>query len=252
MVDQQLLHDSLPQYARITWLESTGSTNADLLADLTAPPWTALLAGHQSAARGRLGRPWSAPAGTQLILSVLLHPDPADLDRLGTLPLAAGLAVTDVVEPAGLKWPNDALIDGRKLCGILAEATGLPERPRIVIGLGLNVSLTRGQLPVPHATSLALEGIHVTLDELAVDLLTALHHRLHQWHDDHPRLMADYRCACTSLGQRVRVELPAGDLIGDVTAITDDGRITVRTGDGEHHLSAGDVTHLRRSESWPA
>lgn len=61
--------------------------------------------------------------------------------------------------------------------------------------------------------------------------------------------MDEYRRACTSLGRRVRVELPAGDLIGDVTGITDDGRITVRAGGQEHHLSAGDVTHLRRSES---
>lgn len=248
-MDQQSLHARLPQYSRITWVEHTGSTNADLLADTTAPSWTALLAGHQSAARGRLGRPWSAPAGTQLILSVLLHPEPADLERLGTLPLAAGLAVTDVVAPAGLKWPNDVLIDDRKLCGILAEATGLPGHPRIVIGIGLNVSLTRAQLPVPHATSLALEGIDTTVEDTAVDLLTALHHRLHQWRDHHPQLMGDYRRACTSLGQRVRVELPAGDLIGDVTGITDDGRITVRAGGQEHHLSAGDVTHLRRSES---
>lgn len=251
-MDSSLLHTRLPGYARVDYTDDTGSTNADLLADPSAPAWSVLLAGHQSAGRGRLGRPWSAPAGTQLILSVLLRPDAAALERLGTIPLATGLALTDVVAPAGLKWPNDVLIDGRKLCGILAEAAGLPDEPRVVIGLGLNALLAREQLPVPHATSLALEGLipaDADLSELAVEVLTALRRRLGQWETGDPELMADYRRACTSIGQHVRVELPTGDLHGDVRGVADDGRIIVAGADGrEHLLAAGDVTHLRRSD----
>lgn len=248
-VDSSLLHSRLPGWSRVNYVAATGSTNADLLADASAPAWSVLLAGHQTAGRGRMGRPWTAPPGTQLILSVLLRPGVDTLARLGTVPLATGLALTDVVGQAGLKWPNDVLVDGRKLCGILAEAAGLPDDPRVVVGVGLNVTLTREQLPVPHATSLALEGVDVTLEDLAVEVLTALRRRLGQWEAGDPRLMSDYRAVCTSIGQHVRVELPEGQLHGDVRDVADDGRIVVRADGRDHLLSAGDVTHLRRADA---
>lgn len=228
-------------YPHLDVVESTGSTNADLLAS-DAPHGAVLIARHQSAGRGRRGRPWSAPADTQLIFSVLLRVTDADVARLGTLPLAAGVAVTDVVAPATLKWPNDVLIDGRKLCGILAEAASGPDGEfTVVVGVGLNHLLTREQLPVPHATSLALEGVEITRERLTVDVLTALAARLQQWRVDDPQLMADYRATCSSLGKDVRLEAPGGEVEGTVTAVADDGRIVI---DGEA-FAAGDVTHLR-------
>ncbi|RSZ61807.1 biotin--[acetyl-CoA-carboxylase] ligase [Corynebacterium hylobatis] len=247
----------LPQYARVRWTESTGSTNADLLADVTAPAWSALMADHQSAGRGRLGRPWTTPAGSQAILSVLLRPTPAELDRLGTIPLATGLAVLDAVRAVAgvaagpeLKWPNDVLWDGRKLCGILSEAAGFPADPRIVVGLGINVSLTREQLPVPHATSLALEGVEVSAQDMAVAALEALHRRLRQWATGDRTLMDDYRAECITIGKPVRVEAPTGELFGTVTDVAPDGRIDLRAEDGTRHLiAAGDVTHLRRTDA---
>ena len=226
-------------YPHIDLVESTGSTNADLLA-ADAPHGAVLIARHQSAGRGRRGRQWSAPADTQLIFSVLLRV--TDVGRLGTLTLAAGLAVTDVIAPATLKWPNDVLIDGRKLCGILAEAASGPDGEfTVVVGVGLNHLLTREQLPVPHATSLALEGVDVTREQLTVDVLTALAARLEQWQANDPQLMADYRATCSSIGQDVRLEAPTGNVEGTVIAVADDGRIII---DGEA-FAAGDVTHLR-------
>ncbi|AGS34154.1 biotin holoenzyme synthetase [Corynebacterium maris DSM 45190] len=226
-------------YPHIDLVESTGSTNADLLAG-DAPHGAVLIARHQSAGRGRRGRQWSAPADTQLIFSVLLRV--TDVERLGTLTLAAGLAVTDVIAPATLKWPNDVLIDGRKLCGILAEAASGPDGEfTVVVGVGLNHLLTREQLPVPHATSLALEGVDVTREQLTVDVLTALAARLEQWQANDPQLMADYRATCSSIGQDVRLEAPTGNVEGTVIAVADDGRIII---DGEA-FAAGDVTHLR-------
>lgn len=247
----------LPQYARVQWVESTGSTNADLLADVTAPAFSALIAGHQSAGRGRLGRPWVAPAGSQAILSVLLRPSVAELDSLGTIPLATGLAVLDAVRSVAgttagpeLKWPNDVLWDGRKLCGILAEAAGFPEDPRIVIGLGVNVSLTREELPVPHATSLALEGVDITAEDMAVTVLEALHERLAQWATGARTLMDDYRAECITIAKPVRVDAPTGQLWGTVTDVASDGRIDLLAEDGSRHLiAAGDVTHLRRTDT---
>lgn len=190
-------------------------------------------------------------------MSVMLRPTPAELDRLGTIPLAAGMAVLDAVrdisgttQGPALKWPNDVLWNGRKICGILAEAAGFPEDPRIVVGLGINVSLTREQLPVPHATSLALEGVSASTEDVTVAVLEALHRRLGQWSSGDRTLMDDYRRECITISQPVRVEAATGDLYGTVTDIAPDGRIDLLTTDGDRHLiSAGDVTHLRRTDS---
>ena len=247
----------LPRYAQVRWVDTTGSTNADLLADTTAPAFSALVAGEQTSGRGRLGRPWVSPRGAQSIMSVLLRPTAAELDRLGTAPLAAGLAVLDAVravagveEGPELKWPNDVLWDGRKLCGILAEGAGFPEDPRIVVGLGVNVSLTKEQLPVPHATSLALEGVDVSTEDVTVAVLEALHRRLTPWATGDRRLMDDYRRECITIGKPVRVEAPGGDLHGTVADIAPDGRLDLLADDGDRHLiSAGDVTHLRRTDA---
>lgn len=249
--------EHLPAYARVDWVPETGSTNADLLADTFAPAWTVRLAGQQTAGRGRMGRPWVSPAGTQVILSVLLRPTIEEMDQLGTIPLAAGLAVLDTVkELAGtgadvqLKWPNDVLLNEKKVCGILAEAAGLPEDPRIVVGLGLNVSLTREQLPVPHATSLALEGIEVAVEEVGVTVLNALRRRLEQWATGGRDLMTDYRGACATVGKPVRVEAATGQLLGTVTGVSNDGRLELEDEQGARHfISAGDVTHLRRTDT---
>lgn len=247
----------LPHYTDVRWTDSTGSTNADLLADVTAPAFTALIAGHQSAGRGRLGRPWTAPPGSQAILSVLLRPGAEELDLLGTIPLAAGLAVLDAVRAVSgpavgpeLKWPNDVLWDGRKLCGILVEAAGFPEDPRIVVGLGVNVSLTREELPVPHATSLALQSVDVAAEDMAVAVLEVLHRRLAQWATGDRTLMDDYRAECITIGKPVRVDAPTGQLFGTVADVASDGRIDLLAQDGSRHLiSAGDVTHLRRTDT---
>lgn len=225
----------------VNYVASTGSTNADLLA---GPPQHlgVLLAGEQTSGRGRLGRAWSSPAGSQLICSVSLVLGPEYFQRLGTLTLAAGVALTDAVDCAVLKWPNDVLIDGKKLVGILAEAAPLDDGSyRVVVGFGVNTLLTREQLPVEHATSLVLEGVDVEPTEFAARVLRAVDKRLQQWLAEDPALMADYRAVCSSLGQHVRLELPGSTVTGVVDAVADDGRISV---DGTWY-SAGDVTHLR-------
>lgn len=229
----------------IDFVAATGSTNADLLA---AEPehLRVLLAREQTAARGRLGRGWSSPPGSQLICSVSLVLGREVVEKLGTLTLAVGVALTDVVDRAELKWPNDVLIDGRKLVGILAEASPLDDgRYHVVVGFGMNTFLSPEQLPVAHATSLAIEGVDVEPTELAERVLRAVDKRLSQWETDDPTLIQDYRAVCSSIGQRVRLEMPTGNIVGEVDDVADDGRISV---DGELH-SAGDVTHLRRDDS---
>ncbi|AMO91192.1 biotin--[acetyl-CoA-carboxylase] ligase [Corynebacterium simulans] len=256
-------------FALVEYVEQTGSTNTDLMKAENVADGTVLLTNEQVSGKGRLGRTWVSPAGSQLILSVLILPD--SLEHLGTLPLASGLAVTDTVEGSVLKWPNDVHINGNKLCGILAEAgpvgaafksapktevskaevnkvevapkTQAAPAPsaRVVVGMGLNVTLTREQLPIEKATSLMLEGRDTDRTELAIALLKNLRRRITQWENQDPQLMADYRAVCSSIGQEVRLEAPTGDVVGVVEGIGDDGRINV----GGEYYSAGDVTHLR-------
>ena len=265
-------------FTTIDFVEKTGSTNTDLMQATNVADGTVLLADEQLSGKGRLGRTWTAPAGSQVIFSVLLLPE--SLEHLGTLPLAAGLAVTDSIEGTVLKWPNDVHIDGNKLCGILAEAGpvgqafkaapkteltkvevgkaevnkaevnkaevnkavgGAAPSARVVVGMGINVTLTREELPIEKATSLALEGRDTDRTELAITVLKNLRRRIAQWENQDPQLLRDYRAVCSSLGQEVRLETPSGDVTGHVDEIGEDGRIMVA---GEYY-SAGDVTHLR-------
>lgn len=238
-------------YNRIEYFDEVGSTNTELVAaaHAGAPAWTAFLTEHQTAGRGRMGRSFTAPPGAQLPLSILIRPPHESVNRLGTMPLATGLALIDAIGSPRirLKWPNDLVISGLKLCGILAEAVSLGENPAVVIGMGLNTSLTKEELPVPHATSLDIVGIDYERNDLAACILTALYHRLSQWQDNDPTLMIDYRAASATIGQDVRVLLPTDtELLGVAEGVADDGRLQVRDQAGTlHELAAGDVTHLR-------
>lgn len=149
---------------------------------------------------------------------------------------------------AVLKWPNDVLVDGSKVAGILAElAHGA--HPAVVIGLGINTGLTVADLPVPTATSLNLHtDTPVDRSALAGAVLAELADGLRSWPDDIAALTAAYREVCSTIGARVRMELP-GDrsIVGTARDIDAFGRIVVLA-DGESHptaLAAGDVTHLR-------
>ncbi|APT84169.1 biotin--[acetyl-CoA-carboxylase] ligase [Corynebacterium aquilae] len=253
------------EYASVTVTDTAGSTNADLAAAGRdgAPAWTALLTEHQTAGRGRHGRPWVAPQGSQLTLSVLIRPGRQALERLGLLPLMTGLAIVDALTEFDdlspmditLKWPNDVLIDGGKLCGILGEAVDLGDKPCLVMGLGLNVSLTAEELPVAHATSLDLaaraHGIDLDIDrtELAIVVLRHMKKRLEQWSTGSGDPLGDYRRVCSSIGLDVSVHLPDHtELIGTVDTVDDAGHIVVVDETGERHaLAAGDVTHLRKA-----
>lgn len=231
-------------YSSITYVERTGSTNADLLKGPAAHR-AVLIAGEQTAGRGRLGRQWESRPGAQLATSVSLIVDAEHIDSLGLVPIAIGVALTDAIEQATLKWPNDLLIDGRKLAGILAEAAPLGDGTfRVVIGFGVNTGLQAEHLPVPHATSLAIAGIDYEDTALAEAMLRSVDKRLTQWLEKDDTLIDDYRTVCSSIGQRVRLETPGGDVIGIVDAVEDDGRIVV----AGTAYSAGDVTHLRRHD----
>lgn len=239
------------RWRSISVVAETGSTNKDLVSSGAAD--RVLIAESQTEGRGRLGRRWETPAGSQIAVSVSVAVPPARTADLGWVPLAAGLAVHDTVaEVSGgvattqLKWPNDVLIEDRKLAGILAELA--PSTPPVaVVGIGLNVALTESELPVPTATSLLLAAGVDDRQAVAAVLLRSLDRWLTAWENDLPTVIDAYRRRCDTVGRRVRVELPAGDeLLGTAVTVDDQGRIVVRAEDDtEHAVSAGDVTHLR-------
>jgi BirA family biotin operon repressor/biotin-[acetyl-CoA-carboxylase] ligase len=243
----------------------TGSTNADLAARARAgeEAGLVLIADHQRAGRGRLERAWTAPPRASIAVSVLLRPDGAPPGTFGWLSLIAALAVTDALRgacelAARLKWPNDVLIgteDGeRKVCGVLAEAVPDPARPAVVIGVGLNVSQTADELPVPTATSLRLAGAATTdRDTVLRAYLRALAVRYRGFvaaggDAVAAGIAADYRAACSTIGREVEVQ-QAGrpGVSGRADGVDDDGRLVVLVGGDRRRFAAGDVFHLRGS-----
>ncbi len=144
----------------------------------------------------------------------------------------------------GLKWPNDVQVDGLKISGILAEL--LPGMTGVVIGAGLNLTLTKGELPIEAATSLLLEGAEVTADEILAAYLRELSNLTESFDGIPDRV----RAACSTIGHQVRAILPAEEeVLGTAVGIDETGRLLIQTSAAEplFAVSAGDVTHLRHN-----
>ena len=263
-------------------VESTGSTNADLLARALAgePEGTVLATEHQQAGRGRLGRTWITPPRAALTFSLLVRPGvpPA---RRGWLPLLTGIAVAGAITSVTgvattLKWPNDVLADpgqagtgqagagAGKLVGILAEAVA----DAIVVGIGVNVSTQQAELPdrgpgaLPAASLLTAGAKPEGLDRtpLLLAILDAFERRYLTWREaggdpEASGLRAAYLERSGTIGRQVRAELPSGQpLSGLAVGVDADGRLLVRSSSGTDPsgaagsvvpVAAADVVHLR-------
>ncbi|HEY3528561.1 MAG TPA: biotin--[acetyl-CoA-carboxylase] ligase [Nocardioides sp.] len=225
------------------------STNA--LAATTPEPGLVVVADHQTAGRGRLGRTWVTPEGAALTFSAVVDPG-LDDEWWPLLPLVAGYAVARTVG-GSLKWPNDVLLGGRKVCGILVERVHVRGRgadtPLAVVGIGLNVDQTSDELPVPTATSLALETGPRDRTELFGELLDQLRTGLDAAVRSPGDTLRDYRGLCDTLAQEVRVELPGGETLeGRAVDVDEHGRLVVENAEGTVVVAAGDVVHVRPSE----
>lgn len=262
------------RFEDIRWVSSTGSTNEDLAhAARRGAGECALIADHQSAGRGRLGRSWEAPPGASMLLSVLLRGAlPPTGPHLLTVALAVAVAesleaATEV--PVGLKWPNDVIAVGagddggdRKLGGLLAEfVPASQQRPgpdgtaptdAVVLGVGVNLAWSGTGFPAEladSATSLDLLGAEVNRDDLAVAVLSRMEpsRELGVSASARSTLLEIYRSRCTTMGRRVRVELPGGArLLGRAVDVAEDASLVVRDDGGRDHVvSVGDVVHLR-------
>jgi BirA family biotin operon repressor/biotin-[acetyl-CoA-carboxylase] ligase len=260
-------------------VESTGSTNADLLARALdgEPEGTVLVTEHQRAGRGRMGRTWITPPHAALTFSLLVRPERVPPARRGWLPLLTGVAVAEAITAvtdvkATLKWPNDVLAEAGhpgsgKLAGILAEAAG----DAIVVGIGLNVSTEAAELPgrgpgaLPAASLLTAGARPGTLDRtpLLLAILDAFERRYLAWHEaaGDPQasgVRAEYVRKSGTIGRPVRAELPGGQaLSGPAVGVDADGRLLVRSSSGAGSpgsagsagsvvpVAAADIVHLR-------
>ncbi|MFD1825562.1 MULTISPECIES: biotin--[acetyl-CoA-carboxylase] ligase [Mumia] len=234
----------------------TASTNADLaaLARAGAPEGTLLTTDHQTAGRGRLDRKWEMPPYSAVAVSILVHPR-VEGHRWTWLPLLAGLAAVAAARQAGviaeLKWPNDVIVEDRKLGGLLVERVDTPSGPAAVVGCGINVSVTPEEIGVPNATSLTHEGSPTAeRTGLVSEYAKAFEALYDGWTkaggDPEAGLRAAYENVSATLGREVSVLYPDGTTLeGTAVGLDESGRLQV-SHDGEvTAVSAGDITHLR-------
>ncbi|MET0813352.1 MAG: biotin--[acetyl-CoA-carboxylase] ligase [Microbacterium sp.] len=249
---------------RVQVVETTDSTNADVVRHVSETPedWphlSLLLTTDQRAGRGRLDRTWTAPAGTALAVSTVVDVTRLPYASRGWIPLIAGAAMTRAIaaqlaqtpHTAELKWPNDVLVDGAKICGILAEV--VPDAPdSVVIGTGVNTRMSRVDLPVSTATSFEALGLECDDDRLLADYLRALDEQLTALAEALGNaaaagLVGEIEALCATVGQDVAVLLPdESRLVGHAQRLDPDGRLVVVDSFGvETAVSAGDVVHVR-------
>lgn len=244
------------RFTDVRVLDDVDSTNRVVLDEAATGVAEGLVvvAEHQRAGRGRLGRTWVAPPGGSLLVSVLLRSD-LRAERLHLVTMAAGLAVAEAVSvtagiDAVLKWPNDVLVVDRKVAGILVEADVAADgmSRSVVLGAGVNVNWDRVPEEIAAiATACNLEaGRTVSRADVLVAFLRGLERRLHAL----DAVAGEYRGKLATLGRRVRVEVGSGPVIGRAVDVDHAGRLLVEVDSGcIVEVAAGDVVHLRDADS---
>ncbi|MDD2336642.1 MAG: biotin--[acetyl-CoA-carboxylase] ligase [Geobacteraceae bacterium] len=242
---------------QITSVHETESTNllAFRLADSSAREGTVVIAEVQTGGKGRLGRHWESPPEVNLYCSVILRP-PMSPVRAPQLTFLSAVAVARAIEEVArlqpkIKWPNDILLNGHKVAGLLNEMSAETDTIHcVVLGIGVNINMLREQFPSDlrqPATSLLLEkGIPVN----RVDFTRALLTSLDVLYDDYlshgfPAIREEWLSRSTVLGRTVRVSFGNGETEGVVTGVDNDGALLLARGDGApERVLAGDVTIL--------
>lgn len=244
----------------LRYLDEIGSTNTEALAwaDSGAPEGALVVADHQTAGRGRWGRDWLSAPGSLLQFSLVLRPDlPAD--RVGLLTTALGIACAEVVEtlagiPTGIKWPNDVVVRGRKLAGILVESRLDGSRlSTAVAGMGINVGWTRAEVPdeiAERATSVAIESgaAPPSRSDLLAAILASFESVYELARDPARAGRVIDRATDRSvvLGRAVTAAFADGSTIeGTALRLLDDGALELETDSGARPLHVAEITHLR-------
>lgn len=255
--------------ASLEWHDEVESTNALMRQrfvdeEVTFAPFQSIATSSQTKGRGRLDREWVAPAGTSLAISTYIEfSADAARESIGWVPLAAGVALRDALvelAPAlasgvSIKWPNDLLLNGKKLSGILGEMLGVVDGGQkfaCVVGVGVNLRTPEGGLPFERAIALDSVGVEISGRDLAEAFVRKLAGRILQLSAtngdaDAAGLRQDLLLHCSTVGTEVRVILPAdADLIGKATGISNQGNLEVRDSRGDlHSINVGDIEHVR-------
>ena len=242
-----MISQKISQYWRVSVVEVTGSTQDDLAALVArneAINGEVLITEYQSAGRGRLDRTFVAPESSALLFSLFIEPK-REKSEWSFLPLLAGLISTLAISELDprltveLKWPNDLQLGGKKLGGIIAQATS----NGVILGIGINVAMDQSELPVDHATSLMIEDCAI-LDRnlLLASILNNFEELLERWEDGED-LRHLYRERSATLSQKVQVELPGGEKrSGFAEDISPAGELIL---EGGQRITVGDIVHLR-------
>jgi BirA family biotin operon repressor/biotin-[acetyl-CoA-carboxylase] ligase len=231
-------------------VESTNETLKELL-DPGLPEGLVVWADRQSAGKGRHGRAWASPPGG-LYVSVVLKPKEIHAHLLG---LFAGMPVTKSLRHfgvfAGVKWPNDAIFQNRKIAGILSEGVYRGAAYHTVVGIGVNTNVDVERLPPdvqPRATSLKREVRMFVANEEFLDYLLDQFDDLYSRYRNTPvgLMLKEYRGACTTVGKQVSVATEKGTITGRATDITPTGALVVVDDQGtRHEIADGSVEHLK-------
>lgn len=237
--------------------EKLSSTN-DVLKKMTdEPEFTCVVANEQTAGRGRRNRQWHSSPGEGLYLSVLFLPDTAK--KISLLSLMAAISVAETliernVSGVDIKWPNDVLVNGRKLCGILVESVSTgASAPRIIVGIGVNLNHQSfyDELCLT-ATSLRIEtGRMTSVDQFRDQLLQRLAVWYARWKSGEVKMILEHwqQLSTYSHGQHVAISLDAESFEGETCGLTEDGALVVRLAQGSlRTVLAGEITRLRKSD----
>lgn len=237
---------------RIVYMERAASTSdtARELARQGAREGTLVVTEEQTAGRGRRGRTWHCPFGRGLLFSLVLRPmvRPACAPQVT---MVAAVALARAVEKVtglapGIKWPNDLLLDGKKVCGILTEMDAEPEViNHVILGVGVNANLALEDLEPDRATSL---NLHTGKDLARVGLLQEALRELEEWYrlwqvDGFGVIRDEWQKRSITMDRLVRVSLPGVTLTGRTTGVDEEGALLLQTPDGTvRRLLAGEVT----------
>lgn len=240
-------------------LAETGSTNQDLLAQAASnqhPEFFTLITEFQTAGRGRLDRKWQADPGSSVMASVLLRPSFKDDSAIGWLSLMMAEAIKTALAEVGIeskiKWPNDVLVKGQKISGILAEANS--DLSAVVVGFGINVNQSAQELPTGTATSLLVEGAtNLDRDSLLAQTLSSFQQLYLGFVEAGDAVSSGLRAriigSSATIGELVEVSFPDGSsAVGEAIGIDEGGRLQVLSSTKTLTVSAGDVLHLRTAK----
>lgn len=227
------INSKVAQYWSVSVTEETTSTQSDLIKNFNSG--NVLVAEYQSAGRGRLDRKFEVPPRKGLTFSFCISPD----QDFGWIPLITGLAVAKAInkylnsDAVKIKWPNDLLINGKKLAGILSEKC----ESGVVVGVGINIYQTQAELPIADAISLSMVR-PVDRESLLIEILI----ELGVVFSDIEKQKNLYREQCATIGARVQVTLPDGEIIEDLAlGISNEGALLLKS----REIRVGDIVHLR-------